>query len=269
MTHQPFIDKIIAVTGAASGIGLAVCRKFADQGATIALLDMDRETLERRTQELTDAGHTTMAVPCDVTRREECEYAIGHVIDRFGGIDVLFNNAGITQRGAFIDTNPSVFETVMAVNFFGSLYCTRAAIHSIIERKGLIIVNESIAGLAPLLGRTGYSASKHALHGLFTSLRSEIRPAGAHVLIVCPGFIQTNLQARALGCDGRVTTRPQSRVGKQSTPEEAAEAIYEAAVKRKHLLVLTPVGKISYWISRLAPVLYERIMARQLRSELE
>ncbi|MBW2048702.1 MAG: SDR family NAD(P)-dependent oxidoreductase [Deltaproteobacteria bacterium] len=155
------------------------------------------------------------------------------------------------------------------MNFFGSLYCTKAAIRSIVERKGLIIVNESIAGLAPLLGRTGYSASKHALHGLFTSLRSEIRGSGAHVMIVCPGFVKTNLQARALGGNGQVTKHPQSTVGSQSTPEEAAEAIFRGAMRRKHLLVLTPVGKISYWISRISPILYERMMARQLRSELE
>jgi short-subunit dehydrogenase len=168
-----------------------------------------------------------------------------------------------------VDTRISVFEKVMSVNFFGSLYCTKAAINSLVQRKGLIIVNESVAGLAPLLGRTGYSASKHALNGLFTSLRTEIRPDGAHVMIVCPGFVKTNLQSRALGGDGQVTKHPQSIVGSQDTPEEAAEAIFRGAIKRKHLLVLTPIGKISYWISRIFPILYERMMARQLRSELE
>jgi short-subunit dehydrogenase len=168
-----------------------------------------------------------------------------------------------------VDTDISVFEKVMAVNFFGSLYCTKAAIKSLIQRKGLIIVNESIAGFGPLLGRTGYSASKHALHGLFTSLRTEIRKTGAHVMIVCPGFVKTNLQTRALGCDGGITTHPQSRVGGQETPENVAEAIYKGALKRKHLLVLTPLGKMGYWISRIFPILYERMMARKLRAELE
>ena len=204
-----------------------------------------------------------------MSNRQECEDAIARILQQYGGIDVLVNNAGITQRGAFRATRIEVFEKVMAINFFGSLYCTKAAIESIVERKGLIIVNESVAGLAPLLGRTGYSASKHALHGLFTSLRTELFGTGAHVMIVCPGFVRTNLQTRALGGDGRVTGHPQSTVGSQDTPEEAADAIYRAAVKRKDLLVMTPVGKLSYWISRLAPPVYERIMARQLRAELE
>ena len=269
MSRKPFKEKVVVVTGAASGIGLAVCRRFSTDGARIGMLDMDPQVLHEAQQALAAKGVDCLSVTCDVSQRGDCEAAIGQIIDRYGGIDVLFNNAGITQRGSFVDTDISVFEKVMAVNFFGSLYCTKAAIQSLIQRRGLIIVNESIAGFGPLLGRTGYSASKHALHGLFTSLRTEIRKTGAHVMIVCPGFVKTNLQTRALGCDGGITTHPQSRVGGQATPENVAEAIYKGALKRKHLLVLTPVGKISYWISRIFPILYERMMARKLKSELE
>jgi short-subunit dehydrogenase len=161
-----------------------------------------------------------------------------------------------------------VYRKVMDVNFFGSLYCTAAAMQSLIARKGVIIVIESLAGVAPLLGRSGYCASKHALHGFFTSVRSEVRDAGVHVMIACPGFVKTNLQTRALGGDGEVTRHPQSMVGKPTTAEHVAEAIFKGTLKRKHLLVLTPVGKLTYWLSRLAPVIYERIQARQLRDEL-
>jgi len=269
MTRDAFENKVVVVTGAASGIGFALCKRFARDGGKICLLDMDGRALKGVEREITDSGVDCLSLMCDVSRRSQCEDSIGKVIDRYGGIDVLINNAGITQRGAFVDTRLSVFEKVMAVNFFGSLYCTKAAIQSLIQRKGLIIVNESVAGLAPLLGRTGYSASKHALNGLFTSLRTEIRPTGAHVMIVCPGFVKTSLQTRALGGNGQVTDHPQSTVGRQDTPEETAEAIYRGAVKRKHLLVLTPIGKMSYWINRIFPILYERMMARQLRSELD
>ena len=269
MKRDTFKSKVVVVTGASSGIGFALCKRFAHGGAKICLLDVDEKTLKRAEGDLVNSGADCLGIICDVSNRDQCEDSIQKVMDRYGGIDVLINNAGITQRGAFVDTRISVFEKVMGVNFFGSLYCTKAAIQTLIQRKGLIIVNESVAGLAPLLGRTGYSASKHALHGLFTSLRTEIRPSGAHVMIVCPGFVKTNLQTRALGGNGQVTDHPQSTVGGQDTPEETAEAIYVGAVKRKHLLVLTPVGKISYWISRIFPILYERMMARQLRSELE
>lgn len=269
MSKGAFKDKVVVVTGAASGIGLALCRRFSLDSAKMGMLDMDEQALECVQSEFVGKGVDCLCLRCDVSLQDESEAAIRRIIDQYGGIDVLVNNAGITQRGSFVDTDISVFEKVMAVNFFGSLYCTKAAIKSLIQRKGLIIVNESIAGFGPLLGRTGYSASKHALHGLFTSLRSEIRETGAHVMIVCPGFVETNLQTRALGCDGGITTHPQSRVGGQDTPENVAEAIYKGALKRKHLLVLTPAGKIGYGISRLSPILYERMMARSLRAELE
>ena len=268
MEKYGFKDKVVVVTGGASGIGLALCQKFGAMGARIAMVDMDEDALVREQSLLAQKGVTTMELVCDVTSQTQCTTAIETIIHGFGGVDVLVNNAGITQRSAFVDTSISVYQKVMAVNFFGSLYCTKAAINSIIQRKGMIIVNESLAGVAPLYGRTGYSASKHALHGFFTSLRTEICSTGAHVLIVAPGFIQTNLQTRALGGDGKITTRPQSRMGRQDTPGHAADLICRAAEQRKNLLVLTPVGKIAYWISRIAPGLYERIMARQLRSEL-
>jgi NAD(P)-dependent dehydrogenase (short-subunit alcohol dehydrogenase family) len=268
LTQMNFKNKTVVVTGAASGIGLALCRRFGRAGARIGMLDMDEQGLQAAAEGFAREGTECLTLPCDVSRRSDCSKAMEKIIDHYGGIDVLINNAGITQRGPFVDTEVGVFERVMAVNFFGSLYCTKAAIVSLVEKSGLIIVNESVAGVAPLLGRTGYSASKHALHGLFTSLRTELRGTGTDVMIVCPGFIRTNLQTRALGCDGTVSRHPQSRVGKQSSPDAAAQAIFTGALKRKRMLVLTPVGKVSYWISRLAPPLYESLMARKLRSEL-
>ncbi len=263
-----FKNKVVIVTGGASGIGLAICRRFAKDGAKIGLLDMDEKGILGPVRELEAGGNDVLGIKCDVTNYPECESAIKEIINRFGGIDVLVNNAGITQRDAFVDTRISVYRKIMDVNFFGSLYCTKASIKSLIERQGLIIVIESVAGVAPLLGRTGYCASKHALHGLFTSLRSEIRQTGAHVMIVCPGFVKTNLQKRAMGGDGKVTSHPQSRLGREETPENVAEAIYKAAVRRKHMVVLTATGKIGYWVSRFAPVFYERIMEKKFRSEL-
>ncbi len=268
LDENNFANKTVVVTGAASGIGHALCRRFARAGARLGMLDMDEQGLWTAAEEFTRNGTDCLPLPCDVSRQSDCSKAMEQIMGHYGGIDVLINNAGITQRGPFVDTEIAVFEKVMAVNFFGSLYCTKAAIESLVERKGLIIVNESVAGVAPLLGRTGYSASKHALHGLFTSLRSELRGTGADVMIVCPGFIRTNLQTRALGCDGTVSRHPQSRVGKQSSPDAAAQAIFTGALKRKRMLVLTPVGKVSYWISRLTPALYDVLMARKLRSEL-
>ena len=263
-----FAGKVIAVTGAASGIGLAICRRFGRAGARMALIDMDEEGLRLQEKALREAGMEAAAFPCDVSREAECRRSIRSVMDLYGGIDILVNNAGITQRSAFIHTETAVYHQVMAINFFGALYCTQAAIDSLMERKGAIVITSSHAGYAPLLGRTAYSASKHALHGLFESLRTEIRDQGVHIMMVCPGFTKTNLQDRALDGNGGVTRHPQSKVGREDTPEQVAEKVFQGLIKKKRLLLLTPVGKMTYWLSRLAPGLYERIMAKQLREEL-
>jgi len=265
---RDFKKKCVVVTGGASGIGLAIARRFSEAGATLALLDADGEALRAVEKAFQREERNVLALPCDVSMKDACTTAIEKILDHYGGIDVLVNNAGITQRGAFVDTRVEVFERVMQVNFFGTLYCTKAAIQSLIQRKGMIIVNESVAALTPLLGRTGYSASKHALHGLFASLRTELIHIGVHVMIVCPGFVHTNLQTRALGCDGGITKHPQSSVGAHETPKQVAQAVYRGALREKRLLVLTRVGKISYWMHRFAPTIYERIMIRQLRDEL-
>lgn len=268
MPIQSYKNKVIVVTGAASGIGAAICDRFAREGASIMLLDRDEAGVKAAADKLKTSGVDAEGYRCDVVRQEECTAVIEQVIARCGGIDVLVNNAGITQRSAFVDTKISVYRQVMDVNFFGSLHCTKAAINSLIKRKGVIIVIESLAGVSPLLGRTGYCASKHALHGFFTSLRSELRDSGVHIMLVCPGFVETNLQTRALGGDGHVTSHPQSVVGKPTSAAKVAADIFKGAQARKPLLVLTPIGKLSYWLSRLAPILYERIMAWQVKEEL-
>jgi NAD(P)-dependent dehydrogenase (short-subunit alcohol dehydrogenase family) len=269
MGKLSFKDKVVVVTGAASGIGAAICQRFAAAGAKIGLLDMDEAGVTAAAARLQGAGADAVGIKCDVADEAQCTAAVAAVIKRFGGVDLLVNNAGITQRSAFVDTKISVYRKVMDVNFYGSLNCTRAAIDSLMDRQGSIIVIESLAGLTPLLGRTGYCASKHALHGFFTSLRSELRRSGVHIMLVCPGFVNTNLQTRALGGDGQVTAHPQSVVGKPTSAAKVAAAIYQGALKKRHLLVLTAVGKLAYWISRLTPVLYERLMARQVKAELD
>jgi len=268
MATNDLKNKIAVVTGAASGIGAAISKTFAAKGARLGLLDIDETAIKAAAADMVADGMEAIGIYCDVAREAECEAAINAIVAHYGAIDILVNNAGITQRSAFVDTRIGVYRRIMDVNFFGSLHCTKYAIASLVERKGSIVIIESVAGVAPLVGRTGYCASKHALHGLFTSLRAELIGSGVHIMIVCPGFVRTNLQTRALGGDGRITTHPQSTVGKQDAPDRVADAVCRAMLKKKNILVLSPVGKLTYCLSRIAPGLYERLMARQLKSEL-
>ncbi len=258
---RTFADKVVVVTGGAGGIGRALCRRFAQGGARIAALDLDADALAGVERE------GVLAIRCDVTKPDDCERAIAEVRERLGGVDVLVNNAGLVHRSSFRDTDVDVFRRVMEVNFFGSLNVTKAALESLISRRGLIIVTSSIAGLVPLYGRSGYSASKHALHGLFETLRSELEPE-VGVLMVCPSFTQSGFEARALDAHGARVTRGRSKVGNEATPESVADAVFEAARKNRRLLVLSPVGKLAVWLSRVAPALYQKNMVKQLASEL-
>jgi NAD(P)-dependent dehydrogenase (short-subunit alcohol dehydrogenase family) len=263
-----FKNKVVAITGATGGMGRALCWRFGRASAKLGVLDLRREEVENFTKELGQAGIHALGLPCDVTDEQSCRIAINKVAEKFGGIDVLINNAGITHRSAFEKTQIQTFRRVMEVNFFGALHCTQAALPHLQQSRGLIIVMSSIAGFSPLFGRSGYSASKYALHGLFESLRTELIEKGVHVMMVCPGFTATNIEKNALDGDGRPTTHPRSITGKIATPEEVAEAIYRAALRNKRLLVLSTVGKLAYLVSRFFPAYYEQAMTKRLRREL-
>lgn len=266
---RSYSGKNVVITGASGGMGRGFTKRFAAAGARLALLDLDGDTVEKQAGEFIAQGHAALGLACDVSQEASCGEAMERAVSFLGGVDVLVNNAGITHRSAFAQTDGSVFRRVMGVNFFGSLYCTQAALPSLIERRGQIIVVSSIAGFAPLLGRTGYAASKHALHGLFDSLRTELFDDGVDVLIVCPGFTRTGITTAALDGDGSATRHPQSTMGRIYEPDEVAEAVFKAAQKNKRLLVLSPVGKLTRAITRVAPGLYEKLMARSMKKELE
>jgi short-subunit dehydrogenase len=261
--------KVVAITGGAGGIGAALAWKFGRAGARIALIDIDQAEAEKREKELLQAGVTAFAHKADIASEPEAASAIGKIIRRFGGIDILINNAGISHRGPFQEAEISTIRKVMEVNFFGSLICTKAALESLAARRGMIIVISSIAGLMPLLGRTAYCASKHALHGLFATLRGELRDQGVHVMVACPGFTRTNLQNRAIDGQGRPASSSRTTMGREASPEKVADSIFRGAQKRKPMLVLSSAGKLSYLLFRFAPAIYERMMARSLAREIQ
>jgi NAD(P)-dependent dehydrogenase (short-subunit alcohol dehydrogenase family) len=267
--RRDFRDKVVVITGAAGGMGRALSLRFGRAGARLGLLDREEKGLVALVRELSAGGIDALGLTLDVTEEAACEQAMAQVVQHYGRVDALINNAGITHRSAFAHTDTKVHRRVMEVNYFGSLYCTKAALGQLIRNRGLIVVVSSIAGFAPLLGRTGYAASKHALHGFFDSLRTELKGKGVAVTIVCPGYTATGIEKSALGEDGRPTDHPQSRVGRVARPEEVAEAVFTAASREKRLVVLSTVGRLTRIMTRICPSLYERLMARSLRSELD
>ena len=266
---RSFADKTVVITGGAGGLGLALAQQIGAAGARVALLDIDASALASAQQGLQARGVAALGLACDVADLDACIGAMARVREVFGPIDVLVNNAGIAHRSLFAATMPAVIRKLMSINFDGAVHCTHAALPDILARRGQIIVVSSVAGFAPLIGRTGYAASKHALHGFFDSLRSEIAPLGAQVLIVCPSFIATGIDSRALGGDGATLTRAKPLSGKPAQPLEIASAICQAACAERELLLPGMASKISWWLSRLAPRRDARIMAQRLGSEFD
>ena len=263
--NKVFDRKVVLITGACAGIGRALAVRFAQAGARLVLFDLEQAALDSLAQHLAD-HHNVQVLPlrCDVADPVAVSAAVALAVERFGGIDVLVNNAGITHRSAFTDTDLAVFERIMAVNYFGALHCTQAALPSILARRGQIIVLSSLSGFAPMLNRSAYNASKHALHGLFETLRLELKDSGVNVMLVCPGFTATDIRKHALVGDGSVIQQPIPFVGKVSSPQDTAEAIFQAAVRRKRLLVHSNVNWLARLLARFAPRLFERVLVPRL-----
>jgi NAD(P)-dependent dehydrogenase (short-subunit alcohol dehydrogenase family) len=264
-----YTGKVVVITGGAGGIGRALAHRFGKAGARIALLDRSEPTLHEAHSSLNAAGIDTLSVLSDVSDLSDCQRAMKRIADHFGGIDVLINNAGLTQVSPFLTTEVEVYRRVMEVNFFGAVHCTKAAIEPLIASRGQIIVTSSIAGFAPLLARTGYCASKHALHGFFDTLRAELRPQGVGVTLVCPAFTDTAFARSGLAGDGSTLTHERGTTGRLITPQEVAETVYRGALKRKPLVIVGGTGKLSWWVSRVAPGIYARMMTRRFQQDMQ
>jgi len=256
MTDNEFAGQSIVITGAAGGIGAATAERFAQSGAKVALLDINVEAARGLAAQLPDA----MALEVDVTDPNSCRAAIEQVSSEWGGIDVLVNNAGVTHISKFVDTEVDVLRRVMDINFWGSVYCTDAALPSLIERGGRIVVISSIAGFAPLVLRTGYSASKHALHGFFESLRSELVDTEVSVTMVCPFLVRTGIKD-LVGTTGRTEN------GNIAEPSAIADEIFDAALARERLLLPSDESRAAYDLSRSDPVGFEEIMLATMSTD--
>ncbi|MFP3883643.1 MAG: SDR family oxidoreductase [Actinomycetota bacterium] len=245
----------VVVTGAAGGIGIALCHRFVAEGAEVVAVDRDEAGLARLVRE-TDVE--TAAI--DVSNRDQTTDALRML----GPIDVLVNNAGVTALGRAGDIPTEAVQRVMAVNYLGSVNATHALLGSLTERRGRIAVMSSVAGFAPLVNRTAYSASKHALHGYFESLRAELVDTGVSVTMVCPAFADTGIGARAVarseGETGEWTT-----TGRHLSAEQVADAVIDGVRKRKRLVLPGATARAAYWTWRFAPGLYERLMRSRVR----
>jgi short-subunit dehydrogenase len=260
-----FSDKIIVITGASSGIGRALAESALKKGARVALCARNLEKLKAA---FPGADmERVLLFGADVSKEEDSRNFIAEAIKKWGRVDVLVNNAGISMRALFEEADLDVIREVMDINFWGSVYCTKYAVSSIREHKGVIVSVSSIAGYRGLPGRTGYSASKFALQGFMEALRTELLETGAHVMWVSPGFTSSNIRNTALSADGRSQKETPLKESELMSAEECAERILDAVAKRKRTVVMTGQGKLTVFLNKFLPGLTDRLVFNHFRKE--
>jgi short-subunit dehydrogenase len=260
-------DKVVIITGSSSGIGLATATYFAEKGAKVMLAARSFDVIQKVADDLNAAGYTAAACKTDVTIEDDCRKLIEMTLEKFGQINVLINNAGISMRAHFKDVDIQVLRRLFDVNFWGAVYCTKYALPHLVEGHGSVVGVSSVAGFIGLPGRTGYSASKYALHGFLETLRIENLKNGLHVLVICAGFTSSDIRKRALTADGTPQGFTPREEEKMMTPEQVAHAIYRAVKHRRNYRILTLEGKMTAMVKRIAPRLLEHAAYVKMKKE--
>ena len=259
--------KVVIITGASSGIGKALAEEFAKRGSSLVLAARRMDRLEQLQKDLSETE--TLIVKADVSLEDDCKNVIDQAIEKFGRIDVLINNAGISMRALFNETDLEVIRKLMEVNFWGTVYCTKFALPYLLKEKGSIIGVSSIAGIKGLPARSGYSASKFAMNGFLESLRIENLKKGLHVLVACPGFTASNIRNTALAADGREQKESPRDEQKMMTAETVADHIYHAVRARKNKLTLTAQGKMTVFLNKFFPDWLDKLVYKHLAKEAD
>ncbi len=262
-------DKVVIITGATSGIGEACAEVFGRAGAKVVITGRNAQKLDSSAQKLEAKGIEHMSVLADASSEADNERMAKEVIDRYGRIDILINNAGISMRALFEEMNLEVFRQVMDINFWGTVYATKYCLPSIIENKGSIIGVSSINGYRGTPARSAYTASKYAMNGFFESLRTEVMKRGVHVLVVAPGFTASNIRNNALNADGKSQGESPRDESKMMTSEEVAEAMLKATRKRKRDLVLTTQGKLAVFLNKWIPGIMDGMVYNVMAKEAD
>ena len=199
-----FRGQVILVTGASSGIGAELARQCAAAGAHVALAARDGARLAQVAAECRTRGGDALVLTGDVSIEADCKRLVDETVAHYGRLDTLINNAGLGASGRFDDiTDLSIFETLMRVNFLGSVWCTAYALPHLKESRGRIVAISSLTGLTGVPKRTAYAATKHAMAGFFDSLRIELDGTGVSVTVVYPGFVFSEINQRALQPNGQ------------------------------------------------------------------
>lgn len=260
-----FTHKVAIITGAGSGIGKALAIQLYNEGAKIAVNARTLANLEAAYGSLDPDRVIYEAM--DVADELACKTFTEKVIKQWGGIDILINNAGMSMRALFQDVDLNVLRQLMNINFWGTVYMTKYALDSIIQRQGSITGISSIAGYRGLPARTGYSASKFAMNGFLETLRTELLFKNVHVMIASPGFTSSNIRNTSLTADGTAQKETPLKEDKLMSAEECASIIINGIYKKKRTIIMTQRGKWTVRLNKLFPKFMDKMVYNHFKKE--
>ncbi|MFC2054798.1 SDR family oxidoreductase [Chloroflexota bacterium] len=259
MKNQTFLENVIIITGASFGIGRQLALLLAEQGAWLALGARNTLKLKEVTEQCHQRGGKVVVISTDVAEQSQCQNLIEATVAKYGRIDTLINNAGFGLASRFDEFHDlTLFEKVIQVNFFGSVYCTHYALPYLKETRGRLVGVSSLRGKLPSATADGYGASKHAMAGFFDSLRNELADSGVSVTMIYPGWVCTGISSRALRADGKPTGKISVHENGAMPVDDCARQIVQAVAMRKREVVMTLQGKLGLWIRLIAPGAVDR-----------
>ena len=260
-------NKIAIITGASSGIGKAIAIELANRGATVMLAARREDKLKEVIEVIKRNGGNASFFAMDVTNEKDCEKLINTTLEYFGKIDILICNAGISMRANFEDVQTDVLHRLMAVNFWGAVYCTKYALPYLLKSQGSLVGVSSVAGVHGLPGRTGYSASKYALTGFLDTIRIENLKKRLHVMIAIPGFTASEIRFTALTADGSEQGYTPRNEKKMMTSERAATLIINGIERKKRYLYMDFEGKAVSFIKKFSTKWLDKIFYKTMAKE--
>ena len=267
--------KIIIITGASDGIGAEIARQLAASGGAqtgLVLAARDEAKLAQVAAQCEALGAATLCVKTDVGVQAQCIAMVDKAVAKFGRVDALVNNAGISAQALFEDVKSEDlgwYEDLMRVNLWGSVWCTHAALPQLKTANGAIVAVASLAGIVGVPGRTAYSASKFAMAGFFEALRAELRGAGVSVTTAYPGVVSTNIRYRGLNAAGVAAGSSGLKEDDAMSVEECAKLIITGMQAREREVVMSTKGKLGRWLKLVAPSMVEKMALNALKDSVK
>jgi len=263
-----FLNKSVWITGASSGIGQALALVFAREGARLILSSRNEEALQlvkEQCDELSKDPSSSLVLPLDISEEALLSDKVTLAYDFGKGIDLLINNAGISQRSGCLTTEMSTYRTIFEVDVFGQIALTKLVLPIMIEQgQGHIAVTSSVAGKIGAPFRTGYCAAKHAVMGFFDALRTEVQQHNIHVTTITPGYIRTNISSNAVAGDGSTFGKDDTDIKNGMSAHECAKVILTGLKKATPEIAVGSGPEMhALWVKRFFPNLLFKIMNKQ------